>query len=396
MMNESTRREFLLTLSTALLAAGTLGCTRETQTADDEIATLFTSLKGIVDVTIAEQKAVGITFGIQKMGEAPLLGASGKSTLSASTPIKNNTPMRIASVTKVFIAVAVMKLIEEGKLRLSQPLSDFFPSFPDGNKVTIYHLLSHTSGLKDWWEAGLPEDAPGDFTQQPHPHRVLERVNSPYHFEPGEHHWYSNTAFVLLGDVVETVTEKPLGKFLEQAIFSPYKLENTYYDPNPEQSKKWGAGHHVSPESDTGFVQTGFTGSPGAAGGIWSTPRDLLQWSNALYDGSLISAASIANMTEFAQLNDGRPVYESTWHPDWMEARPPKIEFMQQYGWGLGFSLFTSNNQKVVWHGGGIPGFNAIWLNIPAQSLSIAMLANTDNGVMPAFEKIVPEAVKNQ
>jgi hypothetical protein len=76
-----------------------------------------------------------------------------------------------------------------------------------------------------------------------------------------------------------------------------------------------------------------------------------------------------------------------------METAPPKSEFMQKSGCSLGFSIFTSNGQKVVWHSGGIPGFNAIWLNIPDKSLSIAMLANTDNGVVPAFSKIVPEAI---
>lgn len=392
-MNESSRRDFLQKLSAGLLSVGIFGCSRNSSASDEEIAALYEFLEVEFSATLAGKMAVGISFGVQRWGSAPHLGAVGNTSILTGIRLGPETPLRIASVTKTFIAVATLTLVEAGKLRLDQPIGDFFPNYPEGDKATIYHLLSHTSGLKDWWEAGLPEDSPGDFPQQPHPHRVLERASEPYHFRPGEHHWYSNTGYVLLGDIIETVSGQRLGEFLRTRIFQPAKLENTFFDPTAAESAPWSAGHHLSPESESGFAQTSFTGSPGAAGGIWSSASDLLRWSNALYKGTLLPKATVSEMSEYARLADGRPVYESTWYPNWMETAPPKSEFMQKSGWGIGFSIFTSNGHKVVWHSGGIPGFNAIWLNVPEKSLSIAMLANTDNGVVPAFNKIVPEAI---
>jgi CubicO group peptidase (beta-lactamase class C family) len=300
-------------------AAALMGCSHPSApvaaTADDDA--LFARLSELMGGAVASQNSAGVSFGLLRHAKAAQLGAYGVSSVATSAPVGAQTTFRIASVTKTFVAVGVMKMVENGVLALEQPISDFFPDYPRGREVTIYHLLTHTSGLKDWWEAGLPEGAPGDFNLRAEPHLVLERVSDPYNFAPGEHHWYSNTGFVLLGEIIEQMSGQSLEEYLRVAAFRPSGLTHTFFDTPDGASDNAAVGHHIAPDETPPFRVTDFVGSPGAAGGMRSTPEDMMRWSAALYSGVLVSGDTLAQMSEMARLADGRPVSESTWRPAW-------------------------------------------------------------------------------
>jgi CubicO group peptidase (beta-lactamase class C family) len=361
----------------------------------ERISVIFDALYQSVEEAIAVDACAGASIGVGSLDGASSSksAAFGLKSVSTGETVTGDTLFRIASVTKTFTAVGVMKLVEDGRLSLDARLSEFFSDFPDGDNVSIYHLLSHTSGLRDWWETGLPEGAAGDFVLQPAPHRVLERIDNPYHFTPGAHHWYSNTGYILLGEICEVLSSKTYNDYIREAVISPAGLSSTYLAPPPELAPRLALGHHQDKSQSPPFKPGFEMGSPGAAGGIWSTAHDLLQWSRAIWTGDVISTETLSTMSEPAKLDDGRYVYQSTWKPDWMEEAPQPAPFMKNAGWGLGFSRFETDAGPVIWHSGGFPGFNAIWLNFTKQNLAVSMIANSDNGVVPAFNLIVPQIV---
>ncbi len=383
------RRRFVLATPTVSFAALSL-VDRLARAAEDGTSALFAKIDEIASKAVEDQLSVGIAFGVAQHGDSVHSSAHGIASVESNAAISPDAVFRIASVTKVFVAIAAMKLVEEKQLRLADKLDTFFDSFPVGKGVSVYNLLSHTSGLKDWWELELPTDLPKDFPLLPRPHAALARCKELFHFSPGSHHWYSNTGFVLLGEVIEKVTSAKLEDFVAEAVLKPAGLTHTSWvgdDMEPVDSTQ---GHHRQVDPTPHFQVAESIGSPRAAGGLLSSANDLLKLADQLFTGKLLAPETVKQMSEMATLADGTPLSKSTWHPSYVDALPELPEFMQDSGWGLGVSRFSSFGKPVVWHSGGIPGFNAIWLNFPSHALSFAMLANTDNGAVPMFNEIVP------
>lgn len=266
---------------------------------------------------------------------------------------------RIGSITKQFTATAIMMLAEEGKLKVTDPITKYLKDYPThGYTITIEHLLNHTSGIRSYTSMPefLEEELRTDMT-------VEELVDyfkkEPMDFPPGQKYLYNNSGYILLGAIIEKVSGKSYQDFIHEKIFKPQGMKNSYY------------GSHLTiiPNRTAGYEKTkkGFTNCPFlsmklpyAAGSLLSTVDDLYTWNRALFAGKVISRDSFKRMITPTKLKDGK---------------------MQNYGYGLGISKFFG--YRSIGHGGGINGFVTYAMQIPEKKVFVAVFSNCP-GMEPA------------
>ncbi|HJR06891.1 MAG TPA: serine hydrolase [Pyrinomonadaceae bacterium] len=268
-----------------------------------------------------------------------------------------DTKFRLGSITKQFTSMLVLQLVEQGKIKLDGKLSDYLPDYRKdvGDKVTIHHLLTHTSGIPSY--TGLPrfiEDMSRD------PYTVTDFVkkytSGDLEFEPGAKFKYNNSGYFLLGAIIEKVTGKPYEQVLKENILDPLGMRNTGYDHYDAILPKRAAGYQKTP---TGYTNAPYLDMsiPYAAGSLYSTVEDLYLWDQALYTDKLIPAKSKELMF---------------------------TPFLDNYAYGWGITKVTLGQSKetvnAVQHSGGINGFNTLIVRYPAQKNLIVLLDNTSQG----------------
>ena len=275
----------------------------------------------------------------------------GSANLEWNVPNSPDTRFRLGSVPKQFTAASILLLEERGKLKTDDPVKKLMPDAPAAwDKVTIFHLLTHTSGIPSF--TSFPDYA----AQEPFattPEKLVARFrDKPLDFQPGEKWSYSNSGYVLLGYLVEKASGESYQKFVQENIFGPLGMKDSGYDSNSAIIPRRAAGY--LPGKD-GPVNAGFIhmSVPFSAGGLYSTTEDLLRWEEGLFGGKLLSAASLAKMT---------------------------TPFKGYYACGL--SVRTVSGHKVIDHGGGIEGFNTFLAYYPEDKLTVVAPANM-NGDAP-------------
>lgn len=315
---------------------------------DDAIAEYQAILKTSID-----SEGPGMTALLSKDGKVIFSDARGMANVEHQVPLNPDSVMRIGSISKQFTAAAIMMLVEQNKLALTDDIHQYVANFPtEGNRVTIEHLLTHTSGIANYTNdlTIMYRDAliPATLNQ------VLERAaKHPMLFKPGEKMVYSNTGYVLLGKIIEVVSGRSYKQFVEQEIFAKLGMKNSYY-----------GGPQLIPNRASGYKTAGTLVNAGhidmtwphAAGALLSTTGDLNIWFNALVSGKLISQASFEKMTSPFTLNNGT---------------------LSHYGYGL--SMQTIADHKAITHNGGINGFSTDALYIPEKKLYVAVLANSED-----------------
>ncbi|MCG7497320.1 beta-lactamase family protein [Vibrio sp. Of7-15] len=219
--------------------------------------------------------------------------STGYANLSQGLKSTNKTKYKIGSISKTFTSVLVFQLIEQGKLTLTTPLKDFYPDFPNSEKITIGMLLSHRSGIFNFTESPEIESY---YTQHQTKQAMLDRLVAfePV-FEPGTSQQYSNSNYLLLSYIIEDVTKKSYGEVLSQNITDPLKLENTIYCPSA---------HVCGDEAQSYFYQypqwspylLGSSSVSLGAGAIISTSHDVSVFMRALFNGELVSDSSLSSM----------------------------------------------------------------------------------------------------
>ncbi len=357
---------------------------------------VFEEIDGYIEKLVQNGQTAGVSWGIQIGDGNPFVKAYGFADVEKEIPVQPSTSFGLASVTKPFTATAVAILIERGLLTLEDSLTKFFPAFPGGENVTIYHLLSHTSGIPDWWVGGLPETISENWTLEAEPHRYLEKMNTVSLFEPGTQYSYSNSGYLLLGEIIEQVSGYKYGDFLYESIFKPTNMDHTGLVS--DESAIGAIGYSTVEEGDSlsesKFIPVSFPARTlKSAGGLASTIDDMLSWTDALFGGKLIRDTLLAEMISYANVEDGRPVYEAVYYPPGMPESPP-LDYMKKNGYGLGFTRTEMFGKPVIWHSGGMPGFNTIWVHIPDSQTTLVILSNTDNGAVSAFEDIIRAAAQ--
>jgi len=310
---------------------------------------------------------------VAENGKVVYKGAFGMANMEWNIPNTPDTRFRLGSITKQFTAMLTLQLVEQGKIKLDAKISDYLPDYRKdvGEKVTIHHLLTHTSGIPSY------TGQPGFFENvSRNPYKVSDFVkkyaSGNLEFEPGSKFSYNNSGYFLLGAIIEQVTGKPYEQVLKQNILDPAGMKNTGYD------------HHdtIIPKRASGYSKTagGYTNAlyldmsiPYAAGSMYSTVEDLYLWDQALYTDKLLSAQSKELMY--------KPFLEN-----------------YAYGWVVTNASFKQNDQpvQVITHGGGINGFTTTIVRYPKEKNLIVMLDNTGTGYLDRLSESIARILYNQ
>jgi CubicO group peptidase (beta-lactamase class C family) len=280
-----------------------------------------------------------------------------------------NTPdtrFRVASITKQFAAMAIAMLAEEGKLNIADPITRYVDSLPPSwSGITIHHLLRHTSGISDYeeWFDGYTTQAYSDYMSQAHaPERILRDAKArPLDHEPGTKFRYSNSAYIVLGLIVERASGMPFAEFLRTRIHEPLGMRLSDQDRSEELVSNRASGYRLRPDASrrayfNGLARTDYLNAvyqlmepPQADAGLITTARDLYRWDQALYTEKLVKRAMIDSI-----LTPGIGEY------------------------GYGWFVRSGPDGTTHDHSGGLPGFSAYIRRIPATQRTIIVLGNLE------------------
>jgi len=279
----------------------------------------------------------------------------GVSNVSTKEAINSNTNFRLASVSKQFTAMSILLLVQKGRLKLEDPLTKYFPSFPVyGKDIKISHLLTHTSGLMDYEDLIPPTQA-----VQLHDTNCLQlmyKANGLY-FTPGAQYKYSNTGYAILALVVEKISGQDYGVFLKENIFKPLKMK---YSVAFEEGKSTIPNRAFGYSMDNGsWVETdqSLTSAVLGDGGIYTNTIEMTQWIKALWDYKLLGSEMQIQSWTRKKLNNGAPI---------------------EYGYG--WHVEDYKNITHPHHGGSSIGFRNQLLLFPEQKLMVILLTNRNEG----------------
>jgi CubicO group peptidase (beta-lactamase class C family) len=309
-----------------------------------------------VDALFADWNRPGVPGAVVEVirdGKVVLTKSYGMADLERGVPMSASTEFFIGSMSKQFTALAIHLLAQDGKLTLDDDIRKYVPEVPDyGRKITIRHLLHHTSGLRDYVDlmfmAGLRL---GDIVTEDLALELVARQRA-LNFEPG-HEWaYSNTGYVLLALIVQRVSGKPLPEFARERIFEPLGMKHTLFQ-HDYGTLVPGRALSYQPSERGGYRYVPTNISTIGDGGVLTTVGDLALWDRNFYDGRVGGMDVIKRMQAVGVLNDGKPT-----------------------GYASGLLVRTYRGLRLVEHSGMIAGYaNQLW-RFPDQHLSVAVLAN--------------------
>lgn len=297
----------------------------------------------------------GATVLVTRDGKTILRKGYGMANIDGKLAMQPEAVMRVGSITKQFTAVAIMLLVDEGRLAVTDPINKILPGYPmQGKNITIEHLLTHTAGIPNYTaKASFRDSYERDITVQ---QMIDSFKNDPLEFEPGTRYAYSNSGYFLLGAVIEKLSGQPYAKFVEQRIFVPLGMKNTAYEGHERSAGLRAVGYS---KSWLGFSPTKAISmtQPYSAGAIVSTVDDLALWYDAIAAGKLLTPASWAKVHTSYKLADGKPTH-----------------------YGYGWNVSTLRGLPSYAHGGDINGFSAYALALPKDKVFVAVITNADSG----------------
>ena len=343
---------FLLALATICPA---IPCAA--QVPSTPIDSIFSALKS--------SNAPGAAVLVVRNGQPVFRRGYGVTDLRTQHPIDVKTNFRLASFTKQFTAACIMLLVRDGKLHYDDRLTDIFPEFPAyGKSITVRNLLNHTSGLPDYEDLLMKQypDTPEEKIPQILDAGVLKLVEQQTSgkFAPGSKWEYSNSGYAMLAMIVEKVSGKNFGQFLQERIFTPLKMTNTLaYEKGKNEVPHRAYGHskidgvwHETDQSPTSAVL--------GDGGIYSSLDDLAKWDHALREHTLLSEEEMRPALTPVQPTDG----------------PPKFPEGKPVSYGFGWFLDPYQGHKRMSHDGNTIGFRTTIQRFPGDQLTVIVLAN--------------------
>ncbi|HZH30391.1 MAG TPA: serine hydrolase [Pyrinomonadaceae bacterium] len=313
-----------------------------------------------IDAYLARAHKIGQFNGsalVAENGKVIYKKGLGLANMEWNVPNEVDTKFRLASITKQFTAALILQLVDQGKLKLDGKLSEYLPDYRKdvGDKVTIHHLLTHTSGIPSY--TSLPkfmeEASRNSYTVAEF---VKKYASGDLEFEPGAKYRYNNSGYFLLGAIIEKVHGKPYEQVIKENIFEPLGMKNSGYDRHNTILSKRASGYQKTP---AGYVNAPYLDMsiPYAAGSLYSTVEDLYLWDQALYADKVVSAKS----------------REVMYKP-----------FLDNYAYGWNISKVTLGQSKEVVnsiaHSGGIHGFSTLLTRYPDQKHLVVLLDNTARG----------------
>lgn len=293
-----------------------------------------------------------------KFNGAVLVSHKGKILLDKGYGLRNasdnilndkNSIFQIGSITKQFTATVILKLQEEKKLNVKDKLSKYFPDYPKGDSITLEQLLTHTSGIYSYTS---DETFMSNEVSKPADRQKMMALfkDKPLRFSPGAQWEYSNSAYSLLGYIIEDVTKMPYEQAIRRYIFGPLHMEHSGFDFTHLNNQNKATGYFrltADKNIQAPIVDSSVSYSAGA---IYSTSGDLYKWYESLQADAIISKAS----------------KETAYTP---------VKNKYGYGWGID----SIAGKRTIGHSGGIHGFNSNMVSIPEDNTCVILLANAAN-----------------
>lgn len=359
-------RRPLLTLAVATclaLAGAPLPAHAAETTWPDRVAGIQAELDAAVAAGVP-----GVVYFVRDGNLSTVLTA-GLGDVTRATPIRADDRFRIASITKSFVAVTILRLVDRHVLGLDDPVQRWLPGLVPDARVTIRQLLGHTSGLFDYaedadWQAAVV----ADLTRRWTPDEVIAiALAHPAVFAPGTSYGYSNTDYAVLGEVARAATGRSMASLVTDLVIRPLGLRDTYVSHTSTIR-----GQHAH-----GYTSGGFLGSPDSglrdvtrmnatlavtSGDVISTVEDVATFFRALLDGRLLPAGPLAQMTDMRPTGEGDP-----------------------WAYGLGLQRNPTDCGVSIGHAGGIFGFSSDAGESPDQTHQAVVFANTDSIPEGAF-----------
>ena len=297
-------------------------------------------------------KRPGASVAVLQDGEVVFSKGYGSANLEYDIPVTPDTMFHVASVSKQFTVFAILLLAEEGKLDFDDDIRQYIPEVPDfGETITLRHLASHTSGMRDQWNllrmAGWRLD---DVITTEHVLKMVAKQKE-LNFKPGEEFLYSNTGFTLLAEVVARVSGKSFAQFTQERLFTPLNMSNSlFYDDHQKIVNNRAYSYEPI---DNGYQKSVLNYANVGATSLFTTAEDLLKWSSNFTEPTVGSPAIIEQMNTLATLNNGGT-----------------------FGGAYGQFISHYNGIKYIQHSGGDAGFRSYLARFPEQNLAIAILNN--------------------
>ena len=286
---------------------------------------------------------------VYRKGKLILEKGYGYQNINNKVPNTSSTIFQVGSITKQFTATVILKLVEDNKLTLQDRLTKYFPDYPRGNEITITHLLSHTSGIYEYFRN--PEY---HLTKREKPLTKEDRItlfkDKPMDFNPGTAFFYCNSGYELLGLIIEKITHKPYEQVVREMILKPLKMKNSGFDFVGLKSNLKAKPYNMySKNKITESIPWDSTATY-AAGSMYSNAKDLYLWNEGLLKNKIIKKSTLEKAYT-PILND----YGYAW---WIE---------------------TLYDKRVVSHGGNVDGFTSHFIRVPEDDICIVLLNNTYN-----------------
>jgi D-alanyl-D-alanine carboxypeptidase len=351
---------------------------------------LARDLQSAIEEAVETTGTPGVTASVTMSDGTTWIGASGVSDLLTATAMNAGDRFNIGSVTKPMVATIVLQLSQEEKLNLNDTLDKLLPaiadSIPNNQQITLRQLLNHTSGIKDYLDEGLGEDLLKDPTLGLKSWTTAELVSryisgKELDFAPGDGFNYSNTNYLLLGDIIAATTNTSVAQQLQARIFEPLGMNDSFYAA-PDGIPGGFTSGYLDLDSngtlDLDTSNTNFPGVAGSAGAIVSTAADLARFTRGLFNGELLSPATLEQMQA-----DGFPDSSNGLN----------------YVYGLGiYSVIFPNGARVVEHTGGGLGWGSRISYLPQTDITFSTLTNSNglptapdiqlvNGVLSAIDR---------
>jgi D-alanyl-D-alanine carboxypeptidase len=341
----------------AAVAAVVFGSVVGVPAAPAEPIDLGAHLDEAIEQRVAQMGIPGAIVSLSIPGQIEYVKAAGVGDTATGVPMLLDDHTRIGSVTKTFTGTAVLQLADQGRIRLSDPISRYVDAVPSGDLITLDLLGRMRSGLPDYTETdAFLARAYGELPAGPDAFATTPRqlvdwaFERPMNFRPGTDYEYSNTNTVLLGMVVEKVTGMPLGEYFEQNIFGWLGLSQTSYPANGLLPGPYAHGYNKAPDDQIVETTLWNPSWADAAGKIVSTVEDLQTWAAALGRGTMLRPD-----TQARRISNGSTVV-------------PGVDY--------DFAIFDA--QGWLGHNGDIPGYATVAVYLPERDATLVVIANSD------------------
>lgn len=313
---------------------------------------LESQIDSLLASVFKDKNGPGAAFLVAQNGKAIYRKAFGKANIELGVDLTPDHVFQLGSMTKQFTAIAILQLAGQGKLKLNIPISHYIPDYPGGNKITIHHLLTHTSGIKDFTRMkSLNNIAQKDLS----PKEMVDFFkNEPVDFAPGEQFDYNNSGYVLLGYIIELVSGEPYENYIQKHIFDKAGMSHSRYASDVAVINKRAYGYRKKGETYFNKPYISFS-IPFASGALMSTVDDMLLWQKALNQNLLLDAGTANLAFSKYKLNNG-----------------------ETFAYGYGWHLKTIDGVPDREHGGSVFGFKTMGVYLPSKDIYVIGLSNCE------------------